>query len=502
MSKPARLHQRRYESFAAMIAIAFVGAMLAASPETVGGAGPEQGEGTAQQAAHPTAWEYAPYRITIFVEIDASAEWTPKRRFDLTADIERRAHSFVGGLWRLTVREAPAELHWDSAAGISRVSADQLPQAAFDADKVMLLGLTAGRDGQQSIHAREFDVRTRIWGAPWTATTLMVKSRSDSDLADQLVRTLWQSFCPIARIDRISDQGMVVCRIRGGALPPTDHSLEIVQPGTVLRPLIRHFDAQGRTVRDGVFPVHWTWLRVEQCDGATATCRLETGVQDPIELRYDGRTEYLGLAVTARATTSTELIVRARGDNRPLEDVEIFSRGSGGAPPNMVGRTDENGAVTVESPRIEVPMLYLRSGDDLLARLPIVPGVEPKVTVLVEDNGRRLETGDLVSRASDELIDLVAQQALLKTRLQREMVAGRLDAAVATLSTLKTLKTSEAFLKSLDDRRAARPNLAGDPAGAAWLDKRLAEIKPLAANLLNSQDLARLDSLLERKRSR
>jgi len=285
-------------------------------------------------------------------------------------------------------------------------------------------------------------------------------------------------------------------------LPPTDHSLEIVRPGVVLRPLIRHFDAQGRTVRDGVFPVHWTWLRVEQSDGATATCRLETGVQDPIELRYDGRTEYLGLAVTTRATASTELIVRARGDNRPLEDVEIFARGPGGAPANMVGRTDENGAVTIESPRVEVPMLYLRSGDDLLARFPIVPGAEPKVTIAVEDNGRRLETGDLVSRSSDELIDLVAQQALLKTRLQREMVAGRLDAATSTLTILKSLKTSEAFLESLDDRRAALSGLASDASAAAWLDKRLAEIKPLAAKLFSSQDLARLEGLLERKRAK
>ncbi len=393
MSKPTRLPDLRRALSTASIAHALLAAVLTANPSAIGAAGTERTETTPKEATHPTAWEYSPYRITIFVEIDASAEWTPKRRFDLTADVERRAHSFVGGLWRLTAREAPAELHWDSATEISHVSADRLPQTALDADKVMLLGLAAGRDGQQSIHAREFDVRTRIWGAPWTVTTLMVKSRPDSDLADQLVRTLWQSFCPIARIDQISDKGVVVCRIRGGALPPANRSLELMPTGSVLRPLVRHFDAQGRTARDGVFPVNWTWLRVEQSDGATATCRLETGVQDPIELRYDGRTEYLGLAVTTRANNSTELIVRAHGDNRPLEDVEIFARGSGGAPANMVGRTDENGAVTIESPRVDVTMLYLRSGDDLLARFPMVPGVEPKVKVAVEDNGRRARNG-------------------------------------------------------------------------------------------------------------
>ena len=447
------------------------------------------------QSSPSVPWEYSAYRISLFIKIDPSDEWPPNRQADLIADVERQARSVVGGLWRLKASEAPADVRWTSAAEIGHVASDRFPATVLDSDKVMLFGL-ANVNGKTSIFVREFDVRTQCWGA-----TLTVEPRKDGELADQIVRALWQCFSPVVRIDQITDRGVVTCRVRGGALPPVDHSLEIIRPGTVLKPIVRHYDSQGKTVRDGLFPVAWTWLRVEQADGPTANCRLVSGVQDPMELHYDGRTEYLGLAVTSREKTSTDVIVRSRGDDRPLEDVEVFARDSESAPPRLVGRTDDKGAVRIESPQVVAPMLYLRSGDDLLVKFPVVPGLEPKVTVSVEDNGRRLETGDLVAHASDELIDLVAQQALLKTRLQRELVAGRIDEAGATLDILKLLKTSDGFLKSLETRRRVLPDVAGDPAAAAWLEKRLAEIRPLAAKLLSSDDLTRLEGLLDKKRA-
>ena len=458
-------------------------------------------ESTATSPAHPTPWEYSANRISLFIKIDPSDDWPPKRQADLIADVEHQARSVVGGLWRLKASEAPADAGWNSAIDVGHVEIDRLPNTALEADKVMLVGLGAETDGRRSIAVREFDVRTKTWGAPLTVKTLMVKSRPTLDVADQLVRLVWQCFSPVVRIDQITDRGVVTCRVRGGALPPVDHSLEIVRPGTVLRPIIRHYDSQGKTVRDGLFPVAWTWLRVEQADGPTATCRLVSGVQDPIELHHDGRTEYLGLAVTTRESSSTNVVVRSRVDDRPLEDVEVFARDSESAPPRLVGRTDDKGSVRMESPQVIAPMLYLRSGDDLLVKFPVVPGLEPRVTVSVEDNGRRLETGDLVAHASDELIDLVAQQALLKTRLQRQLVAGRIDEAGVTLGILKQLKTSDGFLKSLEARRRALPDVAGDPAAAAWLEKRLAEIRPLAAKLLSSDDLGRLENLLANKRA-
>src|SRR5882724_11922686 len=114
---------------------------------------------------------------------------------------------------------------------------------------------------------------------------------------------------------------------RGGELPPASSIHPLIREGAAFRPLIRHFDAKGHTIKNGVFPVDWTWLVSDSVDGSVVKCRLATGVQDPLELKYDGRTEYLALAAPVASGAATELVVQTRGTQRPLEDVEVFARG-------------------------------------------------------------------------------------------------------------------------------------------------------------------------------
>ena len=125
------------------------------------------------------------------------------------------------------------------------------------------------------------------------------------------------------------------------------------------------------------------------------------------------------------------------------------------------------------------------------------------MVVQADDNGRRLESGNLVAQLDEELIDLVAQQTVLKGRFQRQVVHGNLDAAAKTLAAIKSLKTSEAFVKSLDERRAALADVVASPTAAAWLDKYLDEIKPLATNyLLDAKAVSRFESILTAVRGR
>jgi hypothetical protein len=434
----------------------------------------------------------------VYVLIDPAAEWTKDRRANLRDEIEGQSRALIGGLWQLQAVDAPPELKWNSAAEIGTIPADSIPKAALDHDKVTLLGIGSPGNGRHQFRVREFDVRTRLWSAAFAE-----EARPGNDLAQDTVQALWKAFSPLVRIDEISEQGGVTVRIRGGALPPAMRRLELVAPGTALRPIVRHFDGNGQTVNDGVFPVAWTLLNVEEVDGATAKCRLFTGVDDPLQLKYDGRTEYLGLRTAAPTDSSTNLIIKARGpDELPLEDLQIFEQSPIEKAPRPVGRTDERGAIRIESTG-GAEMISVRSGGELLTQFPLVPGVEKSVVAAVQDNGRRLETGDLVARLSEELIDLVAQQTVLEARFQRQLVRGDLDEAEKTLAILKSLKTSDSFLKSIDDRRAALPSAASDAAAAAWLDKRLDEIKPLATKyLVDSQGLARLQGVLTSLRSR
>jgi hypothetical protein len=318
-----------------------------------------------------------------------------------------------------------------------------------------------------------------------------------AELADQAVRAAWRSFRPFGRIESVADQAVTV-RIRGGGLPAASPAMNLARPGSVWQLIIRHFDATGRTAKEGVFPIADTWLRTGAVDGATAHCELVTGVQDPLALQYDGRTEYLALAVTGRPSDGTSLVCRSHGPpERPLPGLDILVRDAANHPPRLIGRTDSSGTFRLTGKHPDVLMVYIRSGDDLLARLPLVPGLESSTTIHLDDTGRRPESARFVAAMRVDLLDLAAQKQTLMARFQRQVINGQLDDATKTAETLRTLSTSEQFLKSLDARRAELGTTLADPAATAWLDKQLAEIKSsVPTSLLSASDLASLDNVL------
>ncbi len=445
----------------------------------------------AADAAHPASWEFLPYRIVVYVEFDAAPDWTSDARGTFVSELESRAHSLVGGVWDLRVAEAPADLRWNSTADIARVAGDSVLAAALDADKLMLVGVGRSIDGRRECRIREFDLRSENWGPVFASS-----QPSRVGLTDGLAAALWAAFRPLLRVEAMPGPGLIVACVRGGELPIATPAHSLVREGWAFRPLVRHFDARGRTLKNGVFPIDWTLLIVDSAGGAMARCHVATGIEDPLDLKLDGRTEYFGLAAITPRKTSTELTVRARGTQRPLEDIEILAQRPSEKSPRLVGRTDSQGTIKLES-NGDVATIFLRSGDDLLARFPLVAGLDRSVTAQVNDNGRRLESGQLVTRLSDELIDLVAQETALKTRFRRQVVRGDSQEATKTLAAMKSLKTSEAFLKSIEDRRASLSDIVSGPAAVAWLDKQLDAIKPLATKyLLDAKAVAQLEAAM------
>jgi hypothetical protein len=481
-----------------LMAAALIAATAARASEAVAPSPAEPAAGaSAGKTARPASWEYSSYRIVLYVEFDSSAEWPADRRSALQAEVESQVRLQIGGLWQLKALDAPAELHWNSAADIARVTAESLPSAALASDKAMLIGIRPLDGGRHECYAREYDTRTQTWGSVRSAI-----QRGGSAQSDEIVPVLWSLFRPLLRIEEFSESGVVTARARGGSLPTAMPKHPLIRESAVFRPLIRHFDANGQTIKHGIFPVDWTWLVAVKIDGAVIKCSLTSGVQGPLELKLDGRTEYLAIATSVAPGATTELVVQARGTERAIEDLEVLVRSGEEKSPRLVGRTDSHGAIKIPA-NGAVQIVDVSSGDDLLARFPFVPGFEPSFVVQADDNGRRLESGNLVSQLDEELIDLVAQQTVLKARFQRQVVHGNLDAAEKTLAAIKSLKTLETFVKSIEERRAALADVVASPTAAAWLDKHLDEIKPLATNyLLDAKAVSRFESILTAVRGR
>lgn len=438
-------------------------------------------------------WGLSPYRVQLVVQVDSAPGWSAARRKAFIADVATRAGGLTGGLWQVAAAEAPSELRWRRAADIERAAIDAMPPALAASDKVILLGLKPEAVGS-AIWAREWDERTH--GAGPVLVEQGSAQSAPRELVEQMVRAAWSAFRPLARIDSLSDQGPTL-RIRGGAIPAASRALELAHVGTCWRVVIRHFDAAGQTVKDGVFSVADTWLRTAAVDGAAARCTLVTGVQDPLAIEYDGRTEYLALAATGRPSNSTAIVCRSRASTElPLAGLDVVWRTGAGGPPHNAGQTDADGVLTVSSATPEALIVYISSGNDILARFPLVPGLLPQITVSLDDTGRRPELAEYVDSEKVELLDLSTQQRLLATRLQREAMSGHSDEAAKTIATLKTLSTSDEFIKALDEFRTKwKAGLgASDPASNAWLEKRLDELKTAAASsLIGAADMSGLE---------
>jgi hypothetical protein len=439
--------------------------------------------------AAPRCWELSPYRIQLFVHVDSAAGWRESRRHEFAAAVRSRTASLIGGIWQLTVGEAPATFPWDQAAQPSAIPAESLPTATRDFDKLMLLDVKPGL-GTSTLSAREFDVRTQTW-SPIQRRAI----DAASDMTQESLRAMWSAFRLVARIESVSvqDSGTnATLRVLGGDLQAVGHGADLAL-GVLWQPVVCHADAAGHTLPKGVFPVPWTFMVTLHANGSTAQSAVISATSDPFDLQYNGRTEYLALAVNAASCPSTVLVVLADGSgDRPLEDLEVMSR-DGDGKLRFVGRTDANGRVEVSRNVLALRTLYIRSGDVLLLRLPLMCGTEPAFTVRVEDNGRRPASARFIESASSKLIDLAAQQQVLAARLQRQLVAGKGDEAAVTFGALANLPTSGKFVATLDAQRAGLAAITADPTAAAWLDKQLANVKTLATqNLIDSATLGKL----------
>ena len=84
--------------------------------------------------------------------------------------------------------------------------------------------------------------------------------------------------------------------------------------------------------------------------------------------------------------------------------------------------------------------LYVKSGDNLLARLPFVPGHHGLAIAELPDDSLRLQSEALVRGFQGEILDLVGQRNLLAARARQLIEQDRLEQASDMVERLKSLK--------------------------------------------------------------
>lgn len=419
-------------------------------------------------AADRAVWELRPYQIRVVFAPDSSPLWTARRLETLQASLRDAARAMVGRPWRLETAAAEAadsrrlhaadESEWEAAA--RPLLARATTGAAAPDDKVIVLSLRGAAAGA-SLSAREWDVDTAGWGPP------IIRFAADRhELSAACFAAVAAAFSPQARCETIEGDRLTV-RLRAGNLSPRDSRFAPLRPGDVVRLARRGVGGRGRRLDD-------TFLVVEKNDGREAICLAHSRYAEPLSAIAASPADWLALGVGSPGRSTQLRLSDASG--APLVGCRVFSDALGAGEALPLGGTNSQGELAIPVADSPLRVLSLRIGDEVVAKLPLVPGWTADRELTLDLDGSRLTAEQATASLRLRLLEEVVRCEALLAQARRKAAAGDaegarglLDAAAAAQQAARA--ALEAAAKPL------RPAAADAAADRLWhgLDQAIAE---------------------------
>lgn len=395
-------------------------------------------------AVAQSVWELTPYRIQVVMAVGRAAELTPALEEDLRADLLCHVNTVIGAPWNVTIaKEIPPQLRRALITNIENVPLEALPEESLESDKVLLLSVLPVTSGYQ-VAARELDVRTQIWSTP-----VQIPVWQAPKLCDAVFQALQEAFAPLGRV--IVEGDVVKLRLRAAGLPARDEGFAPVKRGDLFQPVIRYDDRQGNPLRINVTP--WTFLSVERLSATSLECKLHSGLRSPLSGRRRGRVEQLALAVVP-PHQPTRLTLTSRIDPQQLlAGYDIYAQSPSSKATKLLGRTDRQGSLMIQPGGYPLVMLLVKHGGALLARLPMVPGMEKEMVAQIYNDDQRLKAEGFLLGFEQELIDAVTLCQVMLVQAQARLKDNKLEEADTLIRQLRDLKTRDQFARELEQQK-------------------------------------------------
>lgn len=412
-----------------------------------------------RQAAHAEEiiWKYSAYEIQVWLSFDATADFTPRFRQQVSEDIVNDCEAFIGGSWNVKVSETPPELRYDVSRDVNSITVEFIeestkledgnPSPYLVGDKIMFAAIS-GNEINYQIDVRELDVRTQTW-----SPTIRRVTRQRDMISTAVYRGMVKAFIPMVRIEDVVETNVeqhdedrvrlirketATCEIRAIGLIQSDKHPCIPAVDTLMRPVVRRNDRFGRPT--GIREVPWTMLIVGPRTGDDISCEIRTAYpRSPLGGRSGKRTLRIALSVKM-LSAETDLLIRSKGaEKQVLPGYEIYEKDLITGKSTLLGETDWRGIMTVGRGNFPLRLLYVKSGGRLLARLPVVPGARPKIETEVFEDQARLEAESVVRGFQSKVMDIVAQRQVLSVQIRSAIKKQDFDRAAELLREVQSL---------------------------------------------------------------
>jgi hypothetical protein len=445
-----------------------------------------------------TNWLYSPYRIRVWLAMDGSPELTERLADRIAATMTDRSLTVAKAAWDVRTVPCPRPLRWDVVTRPQDVTVDQVVQVAGPRmridDKLVLLSVRAQPSGYR-VTARELDTHTRTWQPMIQRETHQLQRIPETAFA-----AVVDAFTPLMQIENVRGRE-VSLRIRAGGLIMQADNPSALRSTDVLLPVLRRNDRLGEPLLDGILPAPWTFLTIQELEGYSLVAQAHSGQYSILGVRASARVQrYALVARPLQQETDLRLISRSE-PQIPLAGYEVYSKDPLTDETVLLGSTDWRGILQVRRGERPLQVLYVRNGGQLLARLPMVPGLEPMLTAEIRNDDRRLEAEGFVKGLQSTIMDLVARRQLTITRFRRHLEAKEFDQARALLEEFGKLPSRSDLARDLLQQR---PRFASsqlrDRQEQARIDKMFTDTQQLLTRFLEPGTGAELASELERAR--
>ena len=413
--------------------------------------------GVLRTGAAQVSLEYKPYHIDVYIALENPADLPAAAQQRLAVQLGDLSTAHVGAPWTLQAQFASGALAGELVSLGEEVTAERLLELTPDdpqRDKAFYVVMAKERSTWR-VTIRELDFRTfRL--SPATSEVRTSQSR----LAAALLEKMTSIFTPLVMLD-VAQRDVVTGTLQAAALITDPDSPAAITAGEPLLPVIRHNDRLGRATPQRVLAIPWTVLEVVSLEQQQVTCQIHSAHHGPLGRK--GRLRLIRYAQLARYRAAPFELKLSSPQGDPLADYEILVRETDESAPRRLARTNEQGIAELPASSQPWQMLYVRHGDRVLARLPMVAGASRQHVAELPSDDDRLAAAGFIAAFRQEVIDTLARRQILITRVRRRMFSGEFDQAQELLDQLRSLETADDFSDRLND---ARRTLRADNARA------------------------------------
>ncbi len=436
------------------------------------------------EAADQQPWEHTPYKVIATVACDDSARPQPGLEAQLVQAVRDRVEASLRPLWKFTANAAATPAERRQCFALREIPWAELTPEQLAADKLLWLGVKATPAGYE-LSCREFDLFLRRWSPVRTRFV-----QQESYLGEACFALLRETFSPLAMIEPIEGNNeQVQLRFKGSKLPRPSGEEAFVALGDAYLPLLRRTDRSGKLLENGLTPVAWTYLAID--DLSTPTAKIFSGSRLPFGSAKRGMVQQVAIGVR-NTPGPTPVRFHSRTDKtQGLAGYEVFLAG-----PNdentPLGVTDRDGVAVIPPGAENISMVLLRSDGQVLAKVPVVSGGVMQETPIA-DNVARLQAQAEAQVVREELIDLVARRAIMMGRVKSLLKNGRVDDAKELMSQLDALPSPSVFSRTIDNASRRIPK-SGDASVQRRIDSLFSSTRDMLSKFLSTRAITDLQN--------